>query len=81
MKERMEEEYRGIAGPAGAAWWEKDAVDLMRRRPREQFDVRYPRQRKDREGRRKSGRREGLKLYVFFLFLFRFGVLKYFLSY
>jgi len=61
MKERMTDEIRTATGPANAAWWEKDAADLTRRRPREQFDVRYPRTKKDRE-RRKTGRREGLKL-------------------
>jgi hypothetical protein len=37
------------------AWWEKDAVDLTRRRPREPFDVRYPRGR-DRDGRDRGRR-------------------------
>jgi SWI/SNF-related matrix-associated actin-dependent regulator of chromatin subfamily B protein 1 len=67
MKERMVDELRTATGPSNASWWEKDAVDLTRRKPREQFDVRYPRQKRDRDGRdrRKTGRREGLKLYVF----------------
>jgi SWI/SNF-related matrix-associated actin-dependent regulator of chromatin subfamily B member 1 len=66
MKERMADELRTATGPSKAAWWEKDAVDLTRRKPREPFDVRYPRQKRDRDGRdrRKTGRREGLKLYV-----------------
>jgi SWI/SNF-related matrix-associated actin-dependent regulator of chromatin subfamily B protein 1 len=62
MKERMADEIRTITGPGKASWWEKDAVDLTRRRPRDQFDVRYPRQRRDGRDRRKAGRREGLKL-------------------
>jgi SWI/SNF-related matrix-associated actin-dependent regulator of chromatin subfamily B protein 1 len=63
MKERMTEEIRTVTGPSKAAWWEKDAVDLTRRRPREPFDVRYPRQKRgDGRERRKTGRREGLRL-------------------
>lgn len=68
MKERMADEIRTITGPGKASWWEKDAVDLTRRRPRDQFDVRYPRQRRDGRDRRKAGRREGLKLWVFIFF-------------
>lgn len=66
MRERMGEEVR--AGPTGKAnWWEKDAqvaAGMMSRRPREPFDVKYPRPKKERDGRdrRKVGRREGLKL-------------------
>jgi SWI/SNF-related matrix-associated actin-dependent regulator of chromatin subfamily B protein 1 len=63
MNERMTDEYVTVTGPSNASWWENDAVDLTRRRPREQFDVRYPRQKKDRE-RRRTGRREGLRLYA-----------------
>ena len=66
MKDRMAEEHSQVTSKA--AWWEKDAVDLSRRRPREQFDVRYPRHKRDGRDRRKTGRREGLRLYVFLLF-------------
>jgi SWI/SNF-related matrix-associated actin-dependent regulator of chromatin subfamily B protein 1 len=79
MKERMTEEFRTVTGPSKAAWWEKDAVDLTRRKPREQFDVRYPRQKKDRE-RRKTGRREGLKLCVFSCFTITSSHTEYFRS-
>lgn len=61
-KERMAEEVRGVMGPAGAAWWEKEAVDGSRRRPRESFDVKYPRQRKEVRGGRRAPKREGLRL-------------------
>lgn len=67
MKERMAEEAREVFGPGTIAWWEKGALDINPnrwRRGREQFDVRYPKNRKERDGRerRKTGRREGLKL-------------------
>ena len=68
MKERMAEEVREVKGIARMAWWERDPVEgnvnTVRKRGREPFDVRYPRSRKERDGRekRRSGRREGLKL-------------------
>lgn len=67
MKERMGEEAREAFGPGSVAWWEKGALDVNPnrwRRGREPFDVRYPKHRKDRDGRerRKPGRREGLRL-------------------
>lgn len=73
MKERMTDEMREVFGPTSVAWWEKGALDVNPnrwRRGREPFDVRYPRSRKEREGRerRKPGRREGLRLSVFFSF-------------
>ena len=64
MRERMSEELR--SSPAGKAnWWEKDAqlaAGMMSRRPREPFDVKYPRPKRDGRDRRKVGRREGLRL-------------------
>ena len=63
MRERIGEELR-TCPVAKANWWEKDAAGMMNRRPREPFDVKYPRPRRERDGRdrRKVGRREGLRL-------------------
>ena len=78
MKERMGEEVRALGAPLRAPWWERESAEAVgggRRRGREVFDVRYPRSRKDRDGRerRKVGRREGVRLCVFFsLSLFPF---------
>lgn len=63
----MVEEIRVVIGSGNVVWWEKDGVDLTRR-PRELFDVRYPRQRKgDGRERRKPDRREGLNLSLYYL--------------
>jgi SWI/SNF-related matrix-associated actin-dependent regulator of chromatin subfamily B protein 1 len=66
MKERMGEEAKSVIGTPSAAWWEKGFAggNYNRwRRGRENFDVRYPKDRR-RESRRKEKRREGLKLLV-----------------
>ncbi|KXN82368.1 SWI/SNF chromatin-remodeling complex subunit SNF5 [Leucoagaricus sp. SymC.cos] len=67
MKERMNQEMRGLFGGNGNCWWEKGAKseDVNRwRRGREMFDVRYPLRRgKEKEGReRRKRQREGLRL-------------------
>jgi SWI/SNF-related matrix-associated actin-dependent regulator of chromatin subfamily B member 1 len=70
MKERMGEEVReAILSPRKAGWWERESMEVCgsvngpgRRRPREAFDVRYPKSRKDVRDKRKVGRREGLRL-------------------
>jgi SWI/SNF-related matrix-associated actin-dependent regulator of chromatin subfamily B protein 1 len=73
MKERLAEELRAVRDPERMAWWERDrdGIDVnpnvslgARRRGREGFDVRYPKARKDRDGRerKRAGRREGLRL-------------------
>ncbi|EPQ51859.1 SNF5-domain-containing protein [Gloeophyllum trabeum ATCC 11539] len=72
MKGRMELEVRegwvngvrevgGVNGSVGrAAWWEKDGAPGAGGRRREKFGITYPKSGK--EGRRKVGRREGMKL-------------------
>ncbi|KAF9473240.1 SNF5-domain-containing protein [Pholiota conissans] len=71
MQGRMLEEARetfSVGGAAGLQWWERGAPGNgvgnwnRWRRQREQFDVRYPRTRREGQGRRKGARREGLKL-------------------
>jgi SWI/SNF-related matrix-associated actin-dependent regulator of chromatin subfamily B member 1 len=69
MKERMAEELREVMSPRKAGWWERESMDVCgpingpgRRRPREGFDVKYPKSRKDGRDKRKTGRREGLRL-------------------
>lgn len=71
MKANMVDEYKeDVTGPFSVRWWEKTSQShnpgiLGRRRGRENFDVRYPSSRKDRDhGRsRRPNKREGLKLY------------------
>ena len=60
MKERMKEEQREARGKDG--WWER--ADEGKKRGRESFDIRYPKSRKERDGRdrRRGGKREGLRL-------------------
>lgn len=65
MKERMGEEVRGTV-LKGRAWWEKSDVEV-RRRPGEKFHVTGFKSAKDEGRRRKVGKREGFKLYVFCL--------------
>jgi SWI/SNF-related matrix-associated actin-dependent regulator of chromatin subfamily B protein 1 len=64
MKDRMHEELKAQGTPAKAAWWERDSaeawVNVGRKRGREVFDVKYPKHRRD--GRRRAGKREGLRL-------------------
>jgi SWI/SNF-related matrix-associated actin-dependent regulator of chromatin subfamily B protein 1 len=71
MKERMAGESKeGLNGWGKGGWWEKGGMAQVEnpwgnrwREPRERFDVRYPRSRKEREGRGRRGtRREGLRL-------------------
>jgi SWI/SNF-related matrix-associated actin-dependent regulator of chromatin subfamily B member 1 len=77
MKERMTEEVKeALYGWGKRGWWEKGGgagVGTVQmeghpwgskwRRAREPFDVRYPRARKDRDGRSRRGtKREGLRL-------------------
>jgi SWI/SNF-related matrix-associated actin-dependent regulator of chromatin subfamily B protein 1 len=71
MKDRMTEEAKdALYGWGKGGWWEKGGAGGGEnvwgnrwRKPREPFDVRYPRTRKDREGRGRRGtRREGLRL-------------------
>ncbi|KAF4612776.1 hypothetical protein D9613_011708 [Agrocybe pediades] len=75
MKVRMQNEAReafSVGGIAGPQWWERGALGNGQggnwnrwRKPREPFELKYPRQRRDgmmgRSGR-KTLRREGLKL-------------------
>jgi len=76
-----------IRGMATPGWWEMPGTGNFNRwrRRGEMFEVRYPKTKRDREREReregrgkKSVRREGLKLYVAYLFAlcrsFRFGV-------
>jgi len=75
MKKRAEAEAReAMFGWGKVPWWEKGgggvegAGNMNRwRRPREGFDVRYPRSRREGGSSRRRGKREGLKLYVNFL--------------
>ncbi|KAJ7672593.1 SNF5-domain-containing protein [Mycena polygramma] len=66
MKTRMGAEFREMIGPRNVPWWEKGTLDGNASRflkGREQFDVRYPYRKKEREGgRRKGARREGIRL-------------------
>ncbi|KAJ6463898.1 hypothetical protein C8R45DRAFT_1024536 [Mycena sanguinolenta] len=66
MKTRMGTEFREMMGPRSMPWWEKgtlDTNDSRFLRGRENFDVRYPYRKKEREGgRRKGARREGIRL-------------------
>ncbi|KAJ7764511.1 SNF5-domain-containing protein [Mycena maculata] len=66
MKTRMGAEFGEMMGPRNVPWWEKGTRDMNASRflkGREQFDVRYPYRKKERDGvRRKGGRREGIRL-------------------
>ncbi|KAF8180083.1 hypothetical protein BJ912DRAFT_635214 [Pholiota molesta] len=73
MQGRMLDEARAafsVGGAAGLQWWERGAPGNgvgnwnRWRRPREAFDVRYPRSRREGQSRsgRKGARREGLRL-------------------
>ena len=76
MKERMVGEAKeALYGWGKGGWWEKGGgagVGVVQtenpwgnrwREPRERFDVRYPRSRKERDGRGRRGtKREGLRL-------------------
>ncbi|KAF7366705.1 hypothetical protein MSAN_00928600 [Mycena sanguinolenta] len=66
MKTRMGAEFREMVGPMSVPWWEKGTLDTNASRflrGRENFDVRYPYRKKEREGgRRKGARREGIRL-------------------
>ncbi|KAJ7481525.1 hypothetical protein FB451DRAFT_1443853 [Mycena latifolia] len=66
MRSRMGAEVREAFGPRSIPWWEKGTLDVNASRflkGREQFDVRYPYRKKEREGgRRKGTRREGIRL-------------------
>lgn len=72
MKDKMMKEVKSdIGGAANIKWWDKGTLsgnpNSGLRRRTEQFDVRYPRSRRERDpGRaRKSKQREGLRMYAF----------------
>ncbi|KII91710.1 hypothetical protein PLICRDRAFT_51839 [Plicaturopsis crispa FD-325 SS-3] len=64
MKIRMGAELQERGAPGKAAWWEKDVIPTRRMGRPEPFDVKYPRNRKEKDGkeRKKAGRREGMRI-------------------
>ncbi|KAK7057551.1 hypothetical protein R3P38DRAFT_2841689 [Favolaschia claudopus] len=65
MKHRMKAELQEALGPRHVPWWEKGTLDTNASRflhGREQFDVKYPYRKQDRESTRKPPKREGMRL-------------------